>query len=339
MIVVMEPQATEEQIKVVEKRIQDFGYKIHKIVGTDQTVLAAVGDERGKARLTALESCRGVMRVVPILNPFKLSGREVKKEDTVITVRGHQIGGPRFTVIAGPCSVESEEQMMTIARAVKKSGAHMLRGGAFKPRSSPYAFQGMEEEGLKLLAQARKETGLPVVTEVMNPRDIELVSGYVDILQVGARNIANYALLKELGQGRMPIILKRGMSTTLQELMMSAEYILSEGNREVILCERGIRTFETATRNTFDISAVPLLKEWSHLPVIADPSHGAGLWQLVVPLAKASLAAGAHGIMVEVHHQPEEAFSDGPQSLLPKRFDQLMLDLRKYAALEKLSME
>jgi 3-deoxy-7-phosphoheptulonate synthase len=265
---------------------------------------------------------------MPILKPYKLASRESRLDRTVIPVGDVVIGGPDFVVMAGPCSVESEEQMMEAAYVVKKGGAHIVRGGAFKPRTSPYSFQGMEEEGLKILERVREKTGMPVVTEVINPSDVDLVESYADMLQIGARNIQNFALLKKVGHCRKPVLLKRGMMTTIEELLMSAEYILSEGNEQVILCERGIRTFETSTRNTLDISAVPVLKELTHLPVIIDPSHAAGTWKYVIPLSRAAMAVGADGLIVEVHPEPEKAVSDGMQSLKPEKYYQLMDEIR-----------
>jgi 3-deoxy-7-phosphoheptulonate synthase len=269
----------------------------------------------------------GVEKVMPILQPYKLASRETKDGNTVIKVGDVEIGGPKCIVIAGPCAVESEKQLLETARAVKKAGASMLRGGAFKPRTSPYSFQGMGEEGLKILARAREETGLPVVTEVMNPSDVELVERYADVLQVGTRNVQNFALLKAVGSAKKPVLLKRGMMTTLEELLMSAEYILASGNDHVMLCERGIRTFETAMRNTLDISAVPVLKDKTHLPVVVDPSHAIGQWRFVLPLAKAAVAVGADGLMIEVHPDPQNALSDGPQSLKPEKFVKLMEEI------------
>src|SRR3989339_295088 len=302
MIVIMKSGASREQIDHVLQKIHSFGYQSHPIYGTDRTVIGAVGDERGPGKdcQDILISQDGVEDVVRILKPFKLAGRELKKAATVIDVRGIKIGEGHFTVMAGPCSIESEEQILTVAKAVKAAGAHILRGGAFKPRTSPYAFQGMEEEGLKLLALAAQETGMATVTEVMNPREIEICIRYADILQIGARNVQNFSLLREVGRTRKPVLLKRGMATKIEEWLMSAEYIMSEGNKEVILCERGIRTFETATRNTFDVSAIPVVKRLSHLPIIADPSHAGGTWELVAPLAKAAVSAGADGLMIEV---------------------------------------
>lgn len=336
MIIVMKPGASKKQLKEVLERIEELGYKPHVIHGETRNVIGAIGDERGKARLQYLEALPGVERVVPILRPYKLASIEVKDEKTgerttFEVADGVQIGGPKVVVIAGPCSVENRENLVRTAEEVKAAGASILRGGAYKPRTSPYAFQGLEEEGLKLLAEAREATGLPVITEVVNPEDVDLVAGYVDILQVGARNVQNFALLKRLGNVTNPILLKRGMMTTIDEFLMSAEYILSAGNAKVILCERGIRTFETATRNTLDISAVPVLKERTHLPVFVDPSHASGHWQYVSPLSMASVAAGADGLMVEVHTEPELALCDGPQSLKPKKFMRMMQDLQKIA--------
>jgi 3-deoxy-7-phosphoheptulonate synthase len=334
MIIVMQKGATEEQINGVFDRIKQLGYKPHPIYGVERTVIGAIGDERGKVRLQSLELVSGVEKVMPILQPFKLAGRELKEEPTVIEVGDVRIGGDQFVVIAGPCAVENREQILETAAAVKKAGAKLLRGGAFKPRTSPYSFQGLQEEGLQLLAQARKETGLPVVTEVLAPEDVPLVVQYADILQIGARNMMNFVLLKRVGQIKKPVLLKRGMMATVKELLMSAEYIISEGNSQVILCERGIRTFEEYTRNTLDLSAVPLLKQLGHLPVIVDPSHGCGIRSLVTPMAKAAVAAGADGLMIEVHPHPEDAYSDGAQSLLPEEFETLIDQLENYVALE-----
>ena len=326
MIIVMASRERDD-IDYVVRRIEELGYKAHLIEGEKRTVIAAVGDERGKFRLQSLESLPHVEKVVPILQPFKLAGREAKQEDTVIRVGPAQIGGGRFCVMAGPCAVESREQVLETANAVKECGASMLRGGAFKPRTSPYSFQGLEVEGLYLLAEARKATGLPFVTEVMTPDQVPVVVQHADVLQVGARNMQNFALLRAVGKVQRPVFLKRGMMSTINEFLMSAEYIMSEGNKEVILCERGIRTFETATRNTLDISAVPVLKNASHLPVMVDPSHATGHHELVAPMAKAAVAAGADGLMVEVHPHPEEAFSDGAQSLRPGKFRRMMAEL------------
>jgi len=328
----MKKNATEEQINKVAAWIESMGCAAYPSRGVERTIIGAVGDDRGKAALQAAESLSGVERTMPILKPYKLASREAREEDTIIKVGNVTIGGGQFVVIAGPCAVESEEQMMESAFVVKEAGAQLLRGGAFKPRTSPYSFQGMEEEGLKILARVREKTGLPVVTEVMSTEDVDLVEKYTDILQIGARNVQNFPLLKKAGQARKPVLLKRGMMTTIEELLMSAEYILSSGNEQVILCERGIRTFETATRNTLDLSAVPVLKGLTHLPVIVDPSHAAGHWKYVIPLSKAAMAVGADGLLVEVHPEPEKAVSDGLQSLKPKKFRMLMEELRNLEA-------
>lgn len=333
MIIVMQQGATKEELTAVKKRIRELGYRPHVIHGETRNVVGAVGDERAKAVLQSIESMSGVESVVPILKPYKLASREMKPEPSAVEIAsGLAVGGDDLVMMAGPCSVESEEQILETARAVKAAGARVLRGGAFKPRTSPYSFQGMEEEGLKLLALAREETGLPIITEVVNPRDVELVARYADIMQVGARNVQNFALLKMLGKLDKPVLLKRGMATTIQEFLMSAEYILSEGNRRIILCERGIRTFETSTRNTLDISAVPVLKEQTHLPVMIDPSHATGHASLVPSMCFAAVAAGCDGLIVEVHPCPEKAASDGPQSLRPHEFTAMMAKLREFAA-------
>jgi 3-deoxy-7-phosphoheptulonate synthase len=340
MIIVMKAGASKQQVDHVFDRVRELGYQVHPIFGEQRTVIACVGDERGKSRLQAFDSLDGVESVFPILKPFKLAGREWKDARSQISFEGTADSGPtvignnHFVVMAGPCSVESREQILLSAELVKAAGAKILRGGAFKPRTSPYSFQGLEEEGLKLLAEARDKTGLKVITEVITPGDVSLVADYADILQIGARNMQNFALLKEVGKARRPVMLKRGMSSTLKELLMSAEYVLSQGNYDVMLCERGIRTFEEYTRNTCDLSAVPALKEMSHLPVIVDPSHGTGVRSLVTPIAKAAVAVGADGLIVEVHPNPEEAFSDGAQSLLPDQFRELMDWVRKLVALE-----
>ncbi len=334
MIIVMQTGAPKDQVEHVIDCIRELGYTPHPIYGEQKTVIGAIGDERGKFRLESLASMPGVETVMPILTPWKLVGRDLKRERTVIHIGEHSVGGDEFMMIAGPCSVESREQIIAVAKAVKKAGAQYLRGGAFKPRTSPYAFQGMEEDGLKLLKEAAELTGLKIVTEVITPTDVLLVNKYADILQVGARNMTNYALLKDLGKIDKPVMLKRGLSATIQDLLMSAEYIASEGNQNIILCERGIRTFETATRNTLDLSAVPLLKEKSHLPIIVDPSHGTGIRSLVGPMAKAAVAGGADGLIIEVHNEPEKAFSDGAQSLHPEEFASLVKELAKYIRLE-----
>ena len=328
----MKAHATEDEIQTVVKMVEDLEYQAHIIRGIERSVVACVGDERGaKHQLTHLESVAGVERVMPVVKSFKLASREVRPEGSIIKIGNAEIGGKRLAIIAGPCAIESEAQVEAAADAVKAAGAHMLRGGAFKPRTSPYSFQGMEDEGLILLEKAGRRVGLPVVTEIMDPHDIELVVEHADVLQVGARNAQNFSLLRRLGRTKKPILLKRGMSTKLEEFMMAAEYILSEGNANVILCERGISTFETATRNTLDLNAVPLLKEWSHLPVVVDPSHGTGIYSLVAPMALAAIAAGADGLLIEVHPKPESALSDGPQQLKPSRFANLMKALKPLA--------
>jgi len=342
MIIVMKAGASQQQVEHIFDKVKELGFKVHPIYGELRTVIACVGDERGKFRLQALDSLDGVENVVPILKPFKLASKEWHNSRTTIAIPSPGgggnppvvIGGDHFVVMAGPCSVESREQILLSAEQVKKAGAKVLRGGAFKPRTSPYSFQGLEEEGLKLLFEAREKTGLPIITEVITPTDVALVGEYADILQVGARNMQNFVLLKEAGKLKKPVLLKRGQSSTLKELLMSAEYIMSQGNEQVILCERGIRTFEDYTRNTFDLSAVPALKELSHLPVIADPSHGTGVRSLVTPMAKAAITAGADGLIIEVHPNPEEAFSDGAQSLAPDQFAVLMDWIRKLADIE-----
>jgi 3-deoxy-7-phosphoheptulonate synthase len=334
MIVVMKAGATNDEIDAVVERVEELGYRAHLIRGVERTVVGCVGDERQDKSIIAetLPSLPGVANVMPILDPYKLASRQFKQETSVIRITDEvAIGGKKLVVMAGPCSVEGEEQLFEVAQAVKEAGGTILRGGAFKPRTSPYSFQGLEEEGLKLLARARDLTGLPIVTEVMDAHDVDIVSKYTDILQVGARNVQNFSLLKRVGKAKRPVLLKRGLSTTIKEWLQSAEYILSEGNPDVILCERGIRTFETTTRNTLDLNCVPVLKEKTHLPVIVDPSHATGVWRYVIPMAYAGVACGADGIMVEVHPKPDKAWSDGAQSLKPKRFTQLMVGLKPFA--------
>lgn len=335
MVVVMKLQATETEVEKVQEKLEQLGFTSYVIQGVERIVVAAVGDTKVAGPL-GLEVLPGVEKVVPIMRPFKLVSREFQSDDTVVTVGEVQIGGSSVVVMAGPCAVETREQMLETAWAVKQAGAKILRGGAFKPRTSPYSFQGLAEEGLKLLAEAREETGMPIVTEVVNPEDVELVAQYADILQVGARNMQNFALLRRVGQISKPILLKRGPASTIDEWLMAAEYILSQGNTQVMLCERGIRNFDSYTRNTLDLSAVPVVKHLSHLPVIVDPSHGTGKWRWVGPMAKAALAAGCDGLMIEVHPRPAEAWSDGPQSLTPARFTYLVGELRSIAgALQK----
>lgn len=336
MVIVMKPESTEEQLRAVTERIEELGYKPHVIYGATRNVIGAVGDERGKFVLQSLEVMDGVEAVIPILKPYKLASKEVKREKTLITIGDVTIGGDNVVIIAGPCAVESEEQIFETAQAVKSSGGHILRGGAYKPRTSPYSFQGLGEEGLRLLRKASDRYGLPVVTEVVNPEHVEIVCEYVDILQIGTRNAQNFELLKRVGQTNKPVILKRGMWMTIKEWLMSAEYILSEGNMNVILCERGIRTFETATRNTLDLSAVAVIREETHLPVIVDPSHATGYSKYVPSMALAAVACGANGLMIEVHPQPEKAFSDGPQSLNFKSFKTLVEKIKRVEELRRL---
>ena len=330
MIIVMKQGATAQEISAVVSRVESLGFRVHLSQGEERTIIGVIGDERPVDR-TLFEVMAGVEKTVPILQPFKLASRDFKQENTVITINGLQIGGARVVVMAGPCAVESREQILETAHAVKEAGATILRGGAYKPRTSPYSFQGLGLKGLELLAEAREATGLRIITEVMAPEAVSLVSQYADILQVGARNMQNYALLHAVGESQKPVLLKRGMMSTLEELLMSAEYILSHGNYRVMLCERCIRTFEKYTRNTLDINAVPVLQSLSHLPVIVDPSHGTGKWEYVSAVAKAAVAAGADGLLIEVHPRPEEALSDGAQSLKPERFAQLMRELKPIA--------
>ena len=335
MIISMRPHATQEEIDHVCERIREFGYKVHSIEGEERVVIGVVGVGDVTACLESIESAPGVESAMRISAPYKFVSREFKKDDSVIKVNGLDIGGEEFVVMAGPCSVESEKQIMETAEAVAAAGAQMLRGGAFKPRTSPYDFQGLELEGLKLLRKAKEATGLGIITEVMSDRDVELVAEYADCMQVGARNMQNFALLKSLGACGRPVLLKRGLSSTIKELLMSAEYIVAHGNPSVILCERGIRTFETATRNTCDIAAVPVLNELTHLPVVLDPSHATGKRSLVPALSRAGVAVGADGLIVEVHPCPEKAVSDGAQSLTLEGFRRMMSDLEAYIRLWK----
>ena len=330
MIVIMRPLATMRDKSAVIAWAEDAGCQVHLSEGDEQTVIGIIGDGR-PLNHEQVERLPGVERVVPVLKPFKIASREFKPENTVFPVGPYLVGGKGTVIMAGPCSVESRGQILETAHAVKEAGAHILRGGAFKPRSSPYSFQGLGEEGLKYLAEARQQTGLPVVTEVMEPTLTPLVCDYADILQIGARNMQNYALLHAVGKSQHPVLLKRGMSSLIEEWLMSAEYILSHGNSRVMLCERGIRTFETYTRNTFDINAIAVAKQLSHLPVIADPSHATGKWEYVAAAAKASIAAGADGLIIEVHPRPAEALSDGVQSLKPERFAQLVREIKTLA--------
>ncbi|HBE76765.1 MAG TPA: 3-deoxy-7-phosphoheptulonate synthase [Firmicutes bacterium] len=326
MIVVMNQEATADQIQHVQDKLKEWGFGIHFSQGVERTILGVIGQKKPGV-MESIEAMDGVEKVVPILQPFKLASREFQSATSEVQVGDVVFGGPKLVVIAGPCAVESEEQMVMTAKAVKRAGATMIRGGAFKPRTSPYAFQGLEEEGLKILKQTSIEVGIPFVTEVVNPMEVEMVAEYAPMLQVGARNMQNFTLLKEIGKLKKPVILKRGLAATIDEWLMAAEYILSEGNYQVVLCERGIRTYETATRNTLDLSAVPLAKRLSHLPIIVDPSHGTGKRFLVNPLSKAAVAAGSDGLIIEVHPDPESALSDGPQSLNFNGFETLMKEI------------
>jgi len=331
MIVVMKAGATREQIENVEKKLVELGFKTHPIYGEVKTVIGAIGDKR-LVKAHNISLMPGVESIVPIMSPYKLVGRELKQEDTIVEVGDVKIGGKKLAIMAGPCAIESEEQLLSTAQKVKEAGACILRGGAFKPRTSPYSFQGLEEEGLKILSEVGKAVGLKVMTEVVDTRDVELVSRYADILQIGTRNMQNYRLLHECGKTDKPVLLKRGLAATIEEWLMAAEYILVAGNSQVILCERGIRTYETTTRNTLDITAIPVVKELSHLPIVVDPSHATGNWKWVEAVSRASIAAGADGLLVEVHPNPAAAFSDGPQSLKPEKFASMMEGLNAIAA-------
>jgi len=331
MIIVLRPEATEAQINHIIEKVKKLGLTPHVSKGTERTIIGVIGPE-DVLRVTPLEVFPGVERVMPVLAPYKLVSREFKSEDTVIDLgKGVKVGGKKIAVMAGPCAIENIDILRLIAGEVKKAGATVLRGGAFKPRTSPYSFQGLGEEGLKMLKQVGQELNLVTISEIMDTRDVELVTRYVDVLQIGARNMQNFNLLKEVGLTKKPVLLKRGLSSTVKEMLMSAEYILSGGNFNVMLCERGIRTFEDSTRNTLDISAVPVVKQLSHLPIIVDPSHAAGKWGLVGPLAKAAVAVGCDGLIIEVHTSPEEAMSDGAQSLIPLNFASLMCELKNLA--------
>lgn len=330
MVVVMELTASEQEISEVQGRLEALGFGTHIIRGVERIVIGAIGD-RKMAQSIGLERMAGVEKVVPIMQPYKLASREVKPEKSQIKIGNCIIGGPELVVMAGPCAVEDETQIYESAQIVKAHGGHILRGGTFKPRTSPYSFQGLEEEGLRMMSGAARANGLLSVTEVIDSRSLELAVNYVDLLQIGARNMQNFQLLKEAGRCGKPVLLKRGLAATIEEWLMAAEYIMSEGNYRIILCERGIRTFETATRNTLDVSAVPVAKQRTHLPVIVDPSHAAGDWKLVNPLTKASIAAGADGIIVEIHPNPQAALCDGPQSLTPQNFAELMSQIHRLA--------
>ena len=330
MIIVMRKDATSRQIANVSAYVERGGRQVYLSEGTERTIVGVLGDGRPLDR-EQIERMSGVESTVPVLRPFKLASREFRPQDTLVKLNGFSAGDTSVVICAGPCAIESRSQLLETAHAVKDAGAKVLRGGAFKPRSSPYSFQGMGPEGLKILAEAREQTGLLIITEVISPEKVPMVSTFADVLQIGARNMQNYALLHAVGEAQKPVLLKRGMMSTMEELLMSAEYILSHGNDRLMLCERGIRTFEHYTRNTLDINAVPMLKQLTHLPVFVDPSHGTGKWDLVGPVAKAAIAAGADGLLVEVHPNPEEALSDGAQSLKPERFAQLVIELRAVA--------
>jgi 3-deoxy-7-phosphoheptulonate synthase len=331
MIIVLKPDATKKQIAHIEERIKALGLKPMLSIGKERAIIGVIGEE-DKARLQPFEAYPGVESVMPIAKPYKFASREFKKEDSVIKLApGVSIGGEKIVVMAGPCTVENRERLMGIAKLVKKSGATVLRGGAFKPRTSPYSFQGLKDKGMKMLFEAKQESGLPIVTELMDPRDLPLFLKYADIIQIGARNMQNFELLKEVGKTKKPVLLKRGMANTVKDFLLSAEYILSEGNSNVVLCERGIRTFEDSTRFTLDISAVPVIKKLSHLPVVIDPSHCSGIWDYVAPLSRAAVAVGADGLIIEVHDDPEKAVCDGPQALKPNKFDALMKDMKAIA--------
>ncbi|RJQ23261.1 MAG: 3-deoxy-7-phosphoheptulonate synthase [Nitrospiraceae bacterium] len=332
-IIVLKKSITAKELRHIVKKLEGKGFRANVSKGTERTVIGVIGDTSKitEDEANAFATMPGVDKIHRIIQPFRLASRDFKSNDTVIRIGKTAIGGKKIPVIAGPCAVENLPALLDIAKEVKKAGATFIRGGAFKPRTSPYTFQGLGEEGLEILAEVRKKTGLPVVTEIMDPRDIDVILKYADVIQVGARNMQNFRLLQEVGSHDKPIVLKRGLSATIKELLMAAEYIMAQGNNKVILCERGIRTFETATRNTLDLNAVPVLKRLSHLPVIVDPSHGAGQWKLVAPMSKAAIAAGADGLMIEVHTNPEEALSDGEQSLKPVKFRALMKELKAVA--------
>lgn len=329
MIIILSPSASAVDRDELITNLKDRGYGVHISEGVEKTIVGVIGAHDSIKPMLAeqLSSLDYIESVIPILKPYKVVSREFHPDKTIIKVRGVDIGGQKVVVMAGPCSIESEEQTMEVVKAVKDAGASIFRGGAFKPSTSPYSFHGLGEEGLKLMAAARDESGMPFITEVMDTRDVELVASYADILQIGTRNMANFSLLQEVGRIKKPVMLKRGMSSTIEEWLQAAEYIANQGNYEIILCERGVRTFETMTRNTFDVSAIPLVQSLSHLPIIADPSHGTGRHGLVAPVAKASVAAGADGLMIEVHPHPERALKDGPQSLTPSQFNTLMTEL------------
>jgi 3-deoxy-7-phosphoheptulonate synthase len=326
----MRNDASPDEIRGVVTAIEARGFKAHPIPGAQRTAIGVTGN-KGALEAPVFESLPGVLEVIPVSHAYKLVSREVKTENSIVDVGGVRVGGEELVLVAGPCAVESMDQTLTVARAIKAAGAHLLRGGAYKPRTSPYSFQGLGEEGLKILAEARQATGLPVVTEAVDPEGVDLVEKYADAIQIGARNMQNFSLLRRAGRARKPVVLKRGMSATLEEFLMSAEYILAEGNYQVILCERGVRTFSDFSRNTLDLAVVPAVKKISHLPIFVDPSHGTGRREKVAPLSRAAAAVGADGLMIEVHHDPDRALSDGPQSITPEMFEALVGDLRQIA--------
>ncbi|HHV60045.1 MAG TPA: 3-deoxy-7-phosphoheptulonate synthase [Clostridiaceae bacterium] len=334
MIIVMKPSATKEQIAMVENKLMELGFKTHPIYGEVKTVIGAIGDKRN-LNTHYITTLPGVEALVPIMKPYKLTSRELKQDPTIVEVGDVKLGGEEIVVIAGPCAIENKDSFIKTAISVKNAGAKILRGGAYKPRTSPYSFQGLAADGLKIMAEARNVTGLKIVTEVVDTRDVEIVAETVDIIQIGARNMQNFRLLQEAGLSGKPVLLKRGLSATIEEWLMAAEYIMNEGNHNIILCERGIRTFETATRNTLDISSIPIIKELSHLPVIADPSHASGTWKYVPALSRGAIAAGADGLIIEVHPDPNSALCDGEQSLKPSTFAALMEELKPIAAAVK----
>jgi 3-deoxy-7-phosphoheptulonate synthase len=330
MLIVMDSVATAEDVRRVVEAVEAHGLQAHPIPGTQRTAIGITGN-KGSVDPSAFENLPGVLEVIPVSAPYKLVSREAKRENTVVSVGGVPIGGERLAIVGGPCAVESEEQALEIGRRVKEAGGTLYRGGAFKPRTSPYSFQGLGEEGLRILSMVRRETGLPIVTEVLDTETVDLVAEHADCLQVGARNMQNFSLLKKLGRTRKPVLLKRGMSATIEELLLSAEYLLAEGNYDVMLCERGVRTFSDHTRNTLDLSAVPYVQRISHLPILVDPSHGTGKRAKVMPLSRAAVAVGADGLLIEVHHEPDRALSDGPQALLPEMFEELMRQVARLA--------
>ena len=340
MLVVMKAQATEEQVRTVCERIESLGYRAHPIPGAQRTAIGITGN-KGAMEAGALEEMPGVQEVIVVSKPYKLVSRDVKEENTVVSFPGTDatVGGTSLGIVAGPCSIESPEQAFTIAERVARAGARFFRGGAYKPRTSPYAFQGLGEDALKIMAEIRQRFGLRIVTEAIDNESLDLVAEYADVVQIGARNMQNFSLLKKAGRMRKPVLLKRGLSATLEEFLMAAEYILSEGNYQVILCERGVRTFADHTRNTLDLSIVPAVQKLSHLPILVDPSHGTGKRDKVLPLSRAAIAVGADGLMVEVHHDPDRALSDGMQSIFPDQFDELMAEVRQIAPIVNRSVQ